>query len=326
MALSEFGRDLRAAFSCKSGQTAPLTTCFGPDPAFLRFKGRLHHLFTGVTPPRRVINMRTTSIFFALASLTAIGGCAVSSQQEVQMGQQESQQVSAQLPMLQDARVNAYVNDLGNRIAKLTSRGDLDWHFAVVNTDVVNAFALPGGYVYVNRGILQRATSMDELAGVMGHEIEHVVLRHSVKQMEQQQGANVGLSIACALTNVCNNQAAATAINIGGTAVFARFSRQDEIQADEGGFQNLVRAGINPEGMLTFFQKLLAEEQARGGSGMTAPWFADHPGTGDRIADIQRMLAQMSPSALRALESNSRGFVAMKQRLAQLPKAPPPAR
>lgn len=281
--------------------------------------------FWRATRPAWVANMRTKTIFFSLASLTVIGGCAVSTQQEVQMGQQEAQQVSTQLPMLQDAQINTYVNDLGNRIAKLTSRGDLDWHFAVVNTDVVNAFALPGGYVYVNRGILERATSMDELAGVMGHEIEHVVLRHSVKQMEQQQGANVGLSIACALTTVCNNQVAATAINLGGTAVFAKFSREDEIQADDGGFQNVVRAGINPEGMLSFFQKLLAEEQAQGSSSATAPWFADHPGTQDRIVDIRRMLSKMSPATLRGLESDSRGFQAMKRRLAQLPKAPPPA-
>lgn len=282
--------------------------------------------FLRAARPARMANMRTTSIFFSLTSLAVIGGCSVSTQQEVQMGQQEAQQISTQLPMLQDAQVNTYVNDLGNRIAKRTSRSDLDWHFAVVNTDVVNAFALPGGYVYVNRGILERATSMDELAGVIGHEIEHVVLRHSVKQMEQQQGANVGLSIACALTTICNSQVAATAINIGGTAVFAKFSRQDEIQADEGGFQNVMRAGINPQGMLSFFQKLLAEEQSQGGSGAAAPWFADHPGTQDRIADIQRLLSQVPATTLRGLESDSPSFQSMKQRLARLPKAPPAAK
>lgn len=239
------------------------------------------------------------------------------------MGQQEAQQISTQLPMLQDAQINTYVNQLGNRIAKLTSRGDLDWHFAVVNTDVVNAFALPGGYVYVNRGILEHASNMSELAGVMGHEIEHVVLRHSVKQMEQQQGANVGLSIACALTNVCDSQLTQTVVNVGATAVFAKFSREDEIQADDGGFQNVVRAGINPKGMLTFFQKLLAEEQAAGGTGNTASWFADHPGTQDRITDIQGMLAKMSAAQLAKLETDTKDFQSMKTRLAQLPAAPP---
>ncbi|MDQ2890664.1 MAG: M48 family metallopeptidase [Gemmatimonadota bacterium] len=267
--------------------------------------------------------LTSPKLVIVLGAAVLGSGCAVSTQQEVQMGQQEAAQISQQLPMLQDAEVNAYVDQLGNRIAKLTSRGDLNWHFAVVNTDVVNAFALPGGYVYVNRGVLERTTRMDELAGVMGHEIEHVVLRHSVKQMEQQQGANVGLSIACALTNVCNNQVAATAINLGGTAVFAKFSRTDEIQADEGGFQNVTRAGISPEGMLTFFQKLLAEEQSSNGGGATASWFADHPGTQDRIADIQRMLAQMPQSQMSALQTDDAGFRAMKQRLARLPAAPP---
>jgi predicted Zn-dependent protease len=238
------------------------------------------------------------------------------------MGQQEAQQVASQLPLLQDAQINDYVNKLGDRIASLTSRADLDWHFAVVNTDVVNAFALPGGYIYVNRGVLARASNMSELAGVMGHEIEHVVLRHSVKQMEQQQGANVTLGIACALTNVCESQGAQAIVNVGATAVFAKFSRQDEVQADEGGFQNVVRAGINPTGMLTFFQKLLAEEQAAGGTGATASWFADHPGTQDRIDDIKRMLSAMSSAQLAKLQTNSDDFQAMKRRLAQLPAAP----
>src|SRR4029077_4186494 len=178
----------------------------------------------------------------------------VSQQQEVQIGQEQSAQIKQQLPLVQDAVINQYVTSLGNQIASHTSRADLQWQFYVVNTDAVNAFALPGGIIYVNRGVLERAARMDELAGVMGHEIEHVVRRHSVKQMEQMQGANVGLALACTLTNVCNNGAAATAINVGGTAVFAKFSRTDEVQADEGGFKNEMNAGLNPTGMLTFFQ------------------------------------------------------------------------
>jgi predicted Zn-dependent protease len=238
------------------------------------------------------------------------------------MGQQEAQQVNSQLPMLQDAQINNYINSLGNSIAHTTSRADLAWQFAVVNTDVVNAFALPGGYVYVNRGILSRASNESELASVMGHEIEHVVRRHSVQQMEQTQNANIGVTLACALTNICNNQAAQAAIQVGGTAIFAKFSRTDEIQADEGGFQNVIHTGLNPRGMLTFFQKLLAEEQESGGNGATASWFADHPGTQDRIADVQRMLSQVPASTLASLRVDSPAFQSMKRRLAQLPPAP----
>ncbi|HKR09374.1 MAG TPA: M48 family metallopeptidase [Gemmatimonadaceae bacterium] len=257
----------------------------------------------------------------AIAAAGLLAACGVSQQQEVQMGQQEAQQVSAQLPMVQDAYIQNYVNALGQRIASRTSRADLNWQFQVVNSDVVNAFALPGGFVYVNRGVLARADNMSEVAGVLGHEIEHVVRRHSVKQMEQAQGANVGVGILCALTGVCQSGVAQAAINIGGTAVFAKFSRTDEVQADEGGFNNVIRAGINPRGMLTLFQKLLAEEQQSGNSNVAA-WFSDHPGTSDRLADIQRMLNQTPASTLNGLQTNDANFSTMKSRLARLGPAP----
>jgi predicted Zn-dependent protease len=264
--------------------------------------------------------MLRVSLTVAAAALLA--GCGVSTQQEVQMGQEEAQQVNAQLPIVQDAVIQNYVNALGQRIARTTSRADLNWQFQVVNSSVVNAFALPGGFVYVNRGVLERASNMSEVAGVLGHEIEHVVRRHSVKQMEQAQGANVGVGILCALTGVCQSGVAQAAINVGGTAVFAKFSRTDEVQADEGGFNNLMRAGISPRGMYTFFQKLLAEEQQSGGGGNTAAWFSDHPGTQDRIADIQRMLNGVPASQLDALQTNDSGFASMKSRVNSLGPAP----
>ena len=266
---------------------------------------------------------REAARFAALGVAVALGisACGVSQQQEVELGQQESAQIQQQLPLVQDAVINQYVSSLGNQIASKTARADLQWQFYVVNTDVVNAFALPGGIVYVNRGVLERADRMDELAGVMAHEIEHVVRRHSVKQMENMQGANIGVALACSLTNVCNNQAAAAAINVGGTAIFAKFSRTDEVQADEGGFRNVINAGINPEGMLTFFQKLLAEEQQSGSSGAASSWFSDHPGTQDRIQDIQNMLAQ-APASTRSLTKDTQAYQQMKRRVMSLPPAP----
>ena len=264
---------------------------------------------------------RMIKVSLKIAAAGLLAGCGVSTQQEVQMGQQTAQQVEAQLPMVQDAIIQNYVNSLGQRIASRTSRSDLDWRFRVVNSSVVNAFALPGGFVYVNRGVLERASNMSEVAGVLGHEIEHVVRRHSVKQMEQAQGANVGVGILCALTGVCQSGVAQAAIQVGGAAVFAKFSRTDEVQADEGGFNNLMRAGINPRGMYTFFQKLLAEEQ-RSGGGNVAAWFSDHPGTTDRIADIQRMLNQVPAASLNSLQTNDSGFATMKGRLNQLGPAP----
>jgi len=106
---------------------------------------------------------------FTLAAAALLAGCGVSTQQEVELGQQEAQQVNAQLPMVQDAVIQNYVNTLGQRIARTTSRSDLNWQFQVVNSSVVNAFALPGGFIYVNRGVLERASNTSEVAGVLAH-------------------------------------------------------------------------------------------------------------------------------------------------------------
>ncbi|HEY8312013.1 MAG TPA: M48 family metallopeptidase [Gemmatimonadaceae bacterium] len=247
-------------------------------------------------------------------------GCAVSQQQEVQMGQEYSAQIAQQLPLISDPEVVRYINVLGDSVAHVTSRSDLDWHFYVVNSSEVNAFAVPGGYVYVNRGLIERATSMDELAGVLGHEIGHVVRRHTVKQMQQQQGANIGITLACVLTQVCANQASSTAINVGATALFAKFSRGDEAQADEEGFKNVVRAGISPEGLVTMFQKLIDERNARPGA--VDAWFATHPLEEDRIADVQRLINTLTPAQLASLTKDSKNFHTFKSRLATLP--PPP--
>jgi predicted Zn-dependent protease len=268
--------------------------------------------------------MRRTLTAAALsAGLTlGAGACAVSQQQEIEMGQQYAQQINQQLPIISDPEINRYVNVLGDSIAHLTSRGDLDWHFYVVDSKEVNAFAVPGGFVYVNRGLIERTNEMDQLAGVLGHEIGHVVRRHSVKQMQQQQKANIGVSLACILTRVCDNQAAGTLINVAGGAVFAKFSRQDEAEADAEGIKNVVRAGISPQGIPEMFQILLDERKSRP-AGVEA-WFATHPMEEDRIAATRAQIAQVDPAILRNLNTDSPNFHAFKDRVASLPPSPTP--
>jgi predicted Zn-dependent protease len=248
--------------------------------------------------------------------------CGISQQQEIQMGQEYAQQINAQLPIVQDPELNRYINVLGDSIAGLTSRKDLNWHFFIVDSKEVNAFAVPGGYVYVNRGLIERSDKMDEVAGVLGHEIGHVVRRHTVKQMEKEQGANVGITLACVLTGVCNSQVAGAAINIAGGAVFARFSRSDEAEADQEGFNNVVRAGISPEGMVSMFQKLLEERKSRP-AGVEA-WFLTHPLEEDRITAIQTRINALPPSNLASLGTDTRNFHSFKARLQSLPPSPPP--
>ena len=262
---------------------------------------------------------RTILAFAILVSATA---CAVSTQQEVQMGQEYAQQVNAQLPIVSDPELNRYINVLGDSIARLTSRGTLDWQFFIVDSKEVNAFALPGGFVYINRGLIERADKMDEVAGVLGHEIGHVVKRHTVKQMQQAQKANIGVTLACVLTSICNSGIGQEAINVAGGALFAKFSRSDEKEADDVGFDNVVRAGISPVGMVTMFQKLVDERKTRP-AGVDA-WFATHPLEEDRIADIQGKVNQLPPAQLAALTTDTQNFHVFQRRLAALPPSPPP--
>lgn len=238
------------------------------------------------------------------------------------MGQQYAQQINAQLPIVQDPELNRYINVLGDSIARMTSRRDLDWQFFIVDAKEVNAFAVPGGFVYINRGLIERADQMTELAGVLGHEIGHVVRRHSIQQMEKAQGANVGLTLACVLTNICNSQVAGAAINIAGGAVFARFSRQDEAEADAEGFQNVTRVGISPVGIVTMFQKLLSERRSRPSA--VESWFRTHPLEEERISAVQAMINRLPPSQLARLGTDTRNFHAFKTRLQSLPPSPPP--
>src|SRR4051812_23685524 len=163
--------------------------------------------------------MIRNSLVFCLAALLA---CSVSQDQEVQLGRQNAEEINAQLPIVNDPAVSSYIQNLGESIASKTSRSDLDWHFYVVNTKQVNAFALPGGYVYVNRGLIESADRLDELTGTLGHEIGHVVERHSVKQMEKAQKANAGVAVFCNLTRNFPSGVGQGAGQGGGGGVFAR--------------------------------------------------------------------------------------------------------
>ena len=262
-------------------------------------------------------------ILTGVALVVTLTACGVSTQQEVEMGQQYVTQINAQLPIVGDPELNRYVNVLGDSIARLTSRTDIpDWRFYIVDSKEVNAFAVPGGFVYVNRGLIERTQKMDQLAGVLGHEIGHVVKRNSIKQMQQQQGANYGVTLACVLTSVCNSQAGQGLIQVGGTLAFAKFSRSDEREADEEGVQNVIRAGISPNGIPEMFQILINERNSNPSA--VASWFATHPLEEDRIAETRRMIAQYQPAILRSLATDSRNYQTFKSRLRSLPPSPTP--
>lgn len=262
------------------------------------------------------------SILAALFLL--LSACSVSQDQEVAIGRQNAAEINAQLPIVTDPAISGYIQELGQSIAKTTSRSDLDWHFYVVNTRQVNAFALPGGYVYVNRGLIESADRLDELTGTLGHEIGHVIQRHSVKQMQDAQKANVGVAVVCTLTSICNSGLTQVAVQVGGTALFARHSRLDELQADSESVVNVTRAGYDPEGIPDLFQVLLKEREYQ--PTKVEGWFASHPLEEARIQKAKQLIAQLAPDPPRSLIVDAPSFQAFKTRVSELPAPPPPRR
>jgi predicted Zn-dependent protease len=189
-----------------------------------------------------------------------------------------------------------------------------------VNSDVVNAFAVPGGYVYVNRGLIERTRNMSELAGVLAHEIGHVEHRHGAEQMEKMQRANLGVNLAYILLGRQPGPADGTLINAAGSAYFARHSRQAENEADASAVPMMVAARINPNGLVSMFQLLIAE-QRRSPSALES-WFSTHPTTQDRIQHTQQLIARVPQSQMSGLTTNTTAYNNLKSRLRALPAAP----
>jgi beta-barrel assembly-enhancing protease len=157
---------------------------------------------------------------------------------------------------------------------------------------------------------------------VLGHEIGHVVRRHSVQQMEKAQGANIGLVLGCTLINVCGSQAAQAAINVGGSALFAKFGRDDEREADHDAVGSVVRAGIHPRGIPEMFQILLAERE-RSPSAVEG-WFSTHPGEEERVRETQAIINTIDPAILATLSTNTANYNNFKARVRSLPAPPAP--
>lgn len=267
----------------------------------------------------------STDIVMTLRLLLAlfvapIAGCMVSTQQEVDLGTDYSRQVNAQLPLVTDPEVVRYVNVLGDSIARIADDRNLDWRFYIVDSPEVNAFAIPGGFVYVNRGLIERTTQMNQLAGVLGHEIGHVVKRHSVKQMQAGQRLNFGAVLACVLTPVCTN-GGDVAVGLAGQGIMASFSRGDEAESDQEGIKYVMRAGIDPRGIPQMFRILLKERQERPTGGIDA-WFRTHPMEEERVRATEATIRQFSVASLDRLTRDTPRYQEFKARLARLPRTP----
>lgn len=253
-----------------------------------------------------------------------------SPQQDVEIGQQSAQEAQQQLPLLNDAQVNAYVNNIGQRLVKNAGGPQFQYQFRVVNSADINAFALPGGFVYVNRGVLDNARNDGEVAGVLAHEISHVALRHGTHQASKAYAAQAGISILGGLLGGRIGQGTADIINavggVGLNALFLKYSRDLESQADIRGAQILAATGYSPADMVSFFQTLEKVDKSK-----KTNWLSDHPAPPDRIARIQKEAQMLHVSntpdrgttQLAAIQSRLRGTPAGAT--GQVARTAPPA-
>jgi predicted Zn-dependent protease len=232
----------------------------------------------------------------------------VSESQEISMGQDAAKQIKATMPAYPDAQLQAYVSGIGMRIAKASERPNLPWSFTVLDDSTVNAFALPGGPIFITRGILTYMTSEAELASVLGHEIAHVTARHSAGQMTNQQIAQAGLGVA----SVASPTAAAVgqAAGAGLQLLFLKYSRDDERQADELGFRYMHQQGYDPRQMAEMFRTLERYTAQAGGGGGAPSWMQTHPDPGDRVKVSEQRVAALGGEDLDALRVDRDAFLA----------------
>lgn len=260
----------------------------------------------------------------SVMTVLTIVGCGrsseVSQEEERSLGAEDAAEIDSVLPLVRDSLANEYVTSLGRLMASQTTRANLEWRFQIVDSKDVNAFALPGGFIYVNRGVIEQADRMDELAGIIGHEIGHVVRRHSVKQMQQVKKGRLGLFLLCTLTRVCNRVGNRVAISVGADAAQAQYSQKDETEADSEGVANTVRAGIDPEGLPSFFQRML-DTQKQQPTAVEA-FFSTHPTDQARIDATRKQIAGLRLDPTHPLERDAPQFHAIQTRVRGLP--PPP--
>lgn len=226
------------------------------------------------------------------AALIAAGACAtnpatgkkqlslISEPQEIALGQENDQKIVAQMGLYDDAELQAYVDRIGQELAAASERPDLPWTFRVIDDPVVNAFALPGGFIYVTRGILAHMSSEAELATVLGHEIGHVTARHSVNQMSKQQLLGIGLVAGMVAAPEAAQYADLLQTGLG--LLTLKFSRDDERQADELGLRYMLRTEYDPYEMPKVFNMLGRVSAAASEGGRIPGWLATHPDPGSR--------------------------------------------
>lgn len=258
------------------------------------------------------------SLFAAipLASLL-LAGCAsggggdfnlISIEEEWQLGAQLSRDIEQQMPIVRDPAALAYVNRVGRGVVAQTNMANLPFEFHIVADPSVNAFAIPGGHVYVHTGLIKAADNASELAGVIAHEVSHITARHATEQLTRQYGLSILASLVLGQNPAAYQQILAQVLAAG---ALARYSRGAEEEADDLGVQAMYRAGYDPKGMATMFEELLQRKQ--GQPGAVERFFSSHPLTEDRIRNTRRRIDSLPPRS--DLKTDEPEFRSLRSRL-----------
>ncbi len=248
----------------------------------------------------------------------------LSTHREKEIGQAEAQQVERGIGLVDNATLTAYVEAVGKRLARHSPRQDVEYKFAVVDAPEPNAFALPGGYVYVTRGLLVLVNSEDELAGVIGHEIGHVAARHSVQQVSRAAPFAIVTGLSAAVTSLASPLLGQVVGGVGGVAsglVLASFSREQEREADRVGQQMAAAAGWEPAALANLLRTLGREEGLHGTAQRRASFLASHPSTPERVANTTQYARRLQGAGHDPFSPDRATFLAYLDGVAVGPRA-----
>jgi predicted Zn-dependent protease len=242
-------------------------------------------------------------------------------EEEMAMGRKAAEETEKQMPILDAPLLTAYVDGVGQKIAQASRRPTLKYSFKIVNTASVNAFSLPGGYVYVNRGLLDFVQSESELAGILAHEVGHVVAYHSMNDVARRalvdrviyEGKKAGLLDDQQVTDMLQRYGGPILLFVD-----RKFNREEESEADMLGLYNSIRAGYDPQGLISALARL---SRFTGNPTLVEGLLMNHPLPGERVQALREELKQNPPPA--GLEKDSMAFRAAKLRLKSLPPPPP---
>jgi predicted Zn-dependent protease len=236
-------------------------------------------------------------------------GVASCQPDDAALGREAAAEMDRQVRPVADATAQDELKRFGTILLEAVPPQSYAWRFRLIREPSVNAFALPGGYVYVHTGLMKAAQSADELAGVLGHEIAHAVLHHGAKQAQKREIGQVLIVGFCLITRLCDGGLGSVAVQVGESAVYSKFSRTAELQADSAGALYAQRAGFDPHAIARFFKRLEGE---RGSDPGVLKFFASHPMEATRIARIEKLIGPAATKS--APDSVIRLFVDLKRR------------